>query len=42
MEKAAATTHKRIVVQFERVARASRPWNHAQDARATSSCRDHL
>jgi len=25
-------------VQIEKVARASRPWNHAQDARATSNC----
>jgi len=23
--------------QFEKVAQASRPWNHAQDARATSN-----
>jgi hypothetical protein len=25
-----------VVGQFAEVARASRPWNHAQDARATS------
>jgi hypothetical protein len=28
---------RRVVGQFEEVARASRPWNHAQDARATSN-----
>jgi len=26
-----------VVGQFEKVTRASRPWNHAQDARATSN-----
>src|SRR5438105_10745325 len=27
--------HSLVVGQFGKVARASRPWNHAQDARAT-------
>ena len=38
-----AAYHSRywVVVQFEKVARASRPWNHAQDARATSNLHDY-